>query len=324
VVQILTANREPGKISQNTTLIDMAMFGVAGANAVFLVEGEEKTCLIDAGTQADVSRIIKTLKQMNAFPPDYVLLTHAHWDHSQGIPKMRKKASREFEVFASEKSIPLLEDQSWNAFADPKRKFHNITDVTPLKEGETIDLGGVTLKIFGSPGHTKDHIVVLDEQTKNLFLGDAIGNKLGDQVFLSVCYPPFFSKDDFYATLDKLKGIDYETLSLSHFGYITGEEARTILDEARAILDKTWGIFETAEQEDKLADIKYIIELWMQELQPVFPDMKIEKFMMRFMLGLIGGARKIIRKPPLVLSEILLADVLAWQVEAFKIAKGTE
>ncbi|MFW9914513.1 MAG: MBL fold metallo-hydrolase [Candidatus Thorarchaeota archaeon] len=320
----MTANREPGKINENTTLIDTAMFGVAGTNAVFLVEGEEKTCLIDAGTDADVPRIIKTLKQLNSFPPDYVLLTHAHWDHSQGISKMRQKASREFEVFASEKSIPLLEDQSWNAFADPKQKFHNIFDVTPLKEGETVDLGGVTLKIYESPGHIKDHIVILDEQTKNLFIGDAIGNKLGDQAFLSACYPPFFSKEDFYATLDKLKGIDYETLSLSHFGYITGDEARTILDEARMILDQYWGIFETAEQEDKLADIKYIIELLKQELQPVFPDLKVKKFMMRFMLGLIGGGRKIIRKPPLVLSEILLADVLAWQVEAFKIAKGIE
>ncbi|MFX0115197.1 MAG: MBL fold metallo-hydrolase [Candidatus Hodarchaeota archaeon] len=276
----------------------------------------------DAGTQADVPRIIKTLKQLDAFPPDYVVLTHSHWDHSQGIPQMRKKASTDFEVFASEKSIPLLEDQSWNAFKDPRREFHNITDVTPLKEGETIDLDGPTLKIYETPGHIEDHIVILDKQTKNLFLGDAIGNKLADQAFLSACYPPFFSKEDFYATLDKLKEIDYETLSLSHFGYIAGDEAQTILDEARMILDKTWGVFETAEQEDKLADTKYIIELLMKELQPVFPDFKIEKFTMRFMLGLVGGVRKIIKKPPLVLSEILLADVLPWQIEAFRIAKG--
>ncbi|MFX0114541.1 MAG: hypothetical protein ACFFB3_08330, partial [Candidatus Hodarchaeota archaeon] len=65
----MTAIREPGKINDNTTLIDSGLFGVAGVGAVYLVEAG-KTCLVDSGTKEEASRIIQALKTMNAFPPD--------------------------------------------------------------------------------------------------------------------------------------------------------------------------------------------------------------------------------------------------------------
>jgi hypothetical protein len=44
----MSAIRQPGRISENTTLIDIGMYGVAGAAAVYLIEGDKK-CLIDGG-----------------------------------------------------------------------------------------------------------------------------------------------------------------------------------------------------------------------------------------------------------------------------------
>lgn len=87
----MTAIREPRKINDNTTLIDYGYEGVVRIGAVYLVEARKK-CLIDSGSKEGASRIVKTLKELDAFPPDYVILTHSHYDHSQGIPVMRKKA----------------------------------------------------------------------------------------------------------------------------------------------------------------------------------------------------------------------------------------
>lgn len=316
----MTAIREPGKINENTTLIETGLFGVAGACAIYLIEAG-KTCLIDTGSPAEASRIIKSLKKADAFPPDYLLLTHSHWDHTQAIPILRKKGMGDTEVMASERAIPLLEDQSWNSFADPKGTFASIKDVTPLKEGDTIDLDGLALRIYGVPGHIKDHIAAFDETTKNIFIGDAIGMKVADQALLSVPMAPFFSKEDYLATFDKLGQIDYESLCLSHFGYIYGEEARTILDESRTVFNKVWEIYEAAEQNGKLDDINYLIEVVLQELNPVIPDFRVEKFIGRFMLGAINGGRKILRKPPISTANMLLKEITEWSVEGYKIYK---
>ena len=88
----LTAIRKQGKITENTTLIDAGLFDVTGTTAVYLIEGDKK-CLIDGGTRNAASRIIKILNDLNAFPPDIIILTHSHWDHTQAIPILRKKAA---------------------------------------------------------------------------------------------------------------------------------------------------------------------------------------------------------------------------------------
>jgi len=144
----MSAIRRPGKINENTTLIDIGMYGVAGITAVYLIEGA-KRCLIDGGTRTEAPRLVKTLKELDAFPPDIIIVTHAHYDHAQGIPILRKEAARQqrsIEVLASHEAIPLLEDPSFNAAFDAG-PYEKISDVTPVKEGDTVDLGGIALSI---------------------------------------------------------------------------------------------------------------------------------------------------------------------------------
>lgn len=322
----MTAIRKPGKINDNTTLIDYGYEGVARVAGVYLVEAE-KTCLIDSGSKEGASRIIKTLEELGVFPPDYVVLTHSHFDHSQGIPIMRKRAKKEqktFEVLASENGISLLEDQSFNKYFEPKKSFENIKDVSPLKEGDKIDLEGLTLKIFDIPGHSKDHIAILDEKNKNVFVGDAIGVKVGDNAFLSPVVPHTWNTDDYYASLDKLRQMDYESLCLANFGYIYDTEAKEILDESRDICDREWRILETAEEKGKLDNMDYIVDSFLTEFNPVIPEFKIEKFMTRFLLGSVNSVRKLMRKEPVAVGNIILEKTLKWHVLGYKIYKNLD
>lgn len=323
VGSLLTAIREPGKVTDNITLIDFKYEGVAGVGGVYLVEAG-KSCLIDTGSKDGAVHVVKTLKELNAFPPDYVIITHSHWDHSQGVPLLRKKAKQKqksFETFASEKAIPLLEDQSYNEVLKSKR-FENIKDVSPLKEGDIIDLDGLSLKVIDVPGHNKDHIALLDENNKNIFLGDSIGIKVGDNAFLSPIMPPFWNTDDYFKTIEKLKKIDFESVCLNHFGYIYGDEAANILEESRKSYEQEWEVYEIAEQNGKLDDLDYIVDLVMKEMNPVIPELRIEKFMMRFMLVFINSIRKLARKEPFAVANILLKQTLEMKVKGYKISKG--
>ena len=222
---------EEGKVSNNTILIDAGLQGVKGVSGLYYIETGEKTCLIDSGDPKGAKRTIKTLREMGKPLPDYILLTHAHWDHSQGVPNFRKKKSS-LQVYASDKSIDFLDDQSFNDVFK-KVPTKNIHDVNPLKDGEALDLGTTRLRVIGIPGHTYDHVGYYDETNKTMFTGDAIGIRVGDKAYIPPCMPPFWDENAYFKTLDKLKALDIETLCLAHFGHVPRIEISNFLDEMR-------------------------------------------------------------------------------------------
>jgi len=321
----LTAIRQPGKINENTTLIDFGMLGVAGIGSLYLIESKE-TLLVDCGTRSDAPRIVRTLRKLNSFPPDNLVLTHSHFDHCQGIHHIRREAEKErkrINVIASEKAIPLLEDQSWQRVFNPKGHYEEIRNVNPVKEGDIIDLDGLTLKVLDAPGHSKDHIALFDEKNKNLFVGDSIGLKLGDNAYVPPFMPPFWDTDAFYASVKKLSHIDYEGICLAHFGFIYGEEAKNIFDEAVATFERAWKIFESAEELRKLDDTNYIIKTIKKELKIAFPDFQLLKSNLKFLLGMMNLGRRLTGKKPYTVSEILLRNyVIKWLVQGYKIYKN--
>lgn len=317
----MSAIRQPGRINENTTLIDIGMYGVAGVTAVYLIEGARK-CLIDGGTRTEAPRLVKTLKGLDAFPPDIIIVTHAHYDHAQGVPILRKEAARQqrsIQVLASHETIPLLEDPSFNAVFDvgPCEK---ISDVTPLKEGDTVDLGDITLSIYEVPGHCQGQIAILDEKNKTIFVGDALGDKVGDHAFLPPFMPPSWDSGAFLSSINKLKQVDYDSLCLAHYGYIYGDEARSILDEAVSTCETWWQLFER--NADKLDDAAYMVEAVMQEINPGTPEIRIISPKLKVLYGLMTGWSRLTGKTPPPLSSLLLRSILEQLAAGYRTYSG--
>ncbi|MHB8215672.1 MAG: MBL fold metallo-hydrolase [Candidatus Sulfotelmatobacter sp.] len=70
-----------------------------------------------------------------------------------------------------------------------------------LHDGDKIDLGGRTLKVIGTPGHTPDAIALLDEKNGLLFTGDSF--YLGP-IYL---YRPETDLDAYVASMEKLAAL---------------------------------------------------------------------------------------------------------------------
>ena len=307
----MTAIRKSGKINDSTTLIDIGMMGVSGVSAVYLIE-DEKKCLIDGGTRTEAKRIINSLKELNAFPPDIIVLTHSHWDHTQAVPAMRREAARmgkTIEIMASETAIPLLADQSYNSVFG-SGPYENIPDVTALTEGDDIHLGHTTLKIYKVPGHHKDHIAILDKANKNIFAGDSIGYKVGDHTFLPPFMPPFWDMEAFKATIEKYRQINFDSISIAHFGYIYGEEAKNILDEAVTTCDTWWELYER--NADRLEDTDHMMEVVFNEINPapIYPE--ILSLKLKILAGVMTGAMKLFHKEPMPLYKHLIKSIVEW------------
>jgi glyoxylase-like metal-dependent hydrolase (beta-lactamase superfamily II) len=318
----VTAIRTPGKVNEHTTLIDAGLYGVAGTCSLYLVRGGQ-TCLIDTGAASESSRVIKALRTLDAYPPDRIVLTHAHYDHCQGVPGLRKGTSRDIEVLAGRDSIPLLEDQSWNDVFHVRRGLTDVRDVHPVAQGDVIDLDGLTLRVIETPGHIPGHIALLDETNGNLFSGDALGSKFGDRAFTPPFIPPYWDREAYEATVQRLRTVDFDSVSLGHYGCIQGEEVRQLLDESQRTCEGWWRVFERVEREGKLDDADHLTSVIIEEMGMEPPDLVIERTGLRMLLGLVNLSRSITRRPPLTSGALLLPEVVKMLVNGFRYSRGT-
>lgn len=219
-----------------------------------MVVGSEKTLMIDAGnSEAHAQLFLEFLLEKNVANPDYVVLTHWHWDHIFGLSGLKNIisiSSRQTKA-EIEKMLPL----SWSDEALDQRvaegteiefcstaiknefSAHRDIKVTLPEltfEGKVeIDLGGLTCILQHVGGdHAEDSVVVYIKEEKILFLADSI-------------YPDIFSPKRNYtvnrtlALLEVLETFDAETYILSHWKPISKEEYNSESKMLRTIAELT-------------------------------------------------------------------------------------
>jgi len=123
--------------------------------SLYLVEGTSRAVLIDAGTRiADLDKIVASITQK----PVMLVATHAHPDHTG-------PAINYFpEIYINPG------DAASSFLANYKGK------IIPLKDGERIDLGGRTLEVLFTPGHTPGSTTFIDRNAGYGFSGDSFGS----------------------------------------------------------------------------------------------------------------------------------------------------
>jgi len=308
-------------INDKISIIDFELSGIKNIGAIYLIKGDKKTCLIDSGTKASAKRIVQALKSESLFPPDMIILTHSHWDHTQGSPTFCREAEKmggKITVMASEKAIPNLKDQSWNIAFDEKLKYENVIGVEPLMEGQIVDLGGIELETIDFSGHCADDIALYDKKNKIIFLGDSLGYKFRNILLFPPFMPPFWNKDGFYSAAEKIKQIDYEKILLAHYGCLDGKESQEFPNDAVAALETWWNVFVEADKKGKLGDIPYLRETIVKEANIVMPEIEIAKASMKIMLSLIDTGRKIIGKKPIDVGRVQLEGFIGWLQKGYK------
>ena len=145
---------------------------------MYLIEGCDKAALIDTGCGiGDLKEYVSSLTDKEVI----VILTHGHTDHAMG--------SGQFDtVYMSHLDDAVLEEHRQREYRDAYLRImpgfdaleetdyqepaasENMADLT---DGQTFDLGGITLRIIAFPGHTPGMMTVLIEEERLLLTGDA-------------------------------------------------------------------------------------------------------------------------------------------------------
>ncbi len=133
---------------------------------VYLIEGSEKTVLLDAVDPPMADELMAQLESVSRI--DYVISQHAEQDHSGTIPQVLEK-------FPNAKliSTPKAKGMLIDLLQIPEDVFITV------KDGETLSLGDKTLKFIHAPWvHWPETMVTYLEEDKILFTCDFFGSHI--------------------------------------------------------------------------------------------------------------------------------------------------
>ncbi|MHA1987921.1 MAG: MBL fold metallo-hydrolase [Promethearchaeota archaeon] len=204
--------------------------------SLYVIEHNGVRVLIDVGETLKARKILKKLKDFGLYPIHKIILSHSHWDHAQGISKLSNlMKDPDLEILASENAIenlrhPEIMIKGFEGF-DEVHPYEG--EITPLKEGDVIDLNGLELEVLNLFGHTTDSIGLFDKENKNLFAGCSTINRLDQDAFFVPLMPPDFHEQGLIQTFEKLRDMrsDLNSISISHFGVWKDKHFEQILNE---------------------------------------------------------------------------------------------
>jgi hydroxyacylglutathione hydrolase len=177
---------------------------------VYLVTGPDPI-LVDTGTGEYFRRTLSELSKLVKLPEiRRVLLTHRHFDHVGGVPRLLPPL--EAEVFIHEKDAAAVSEageletssQLFGIEMQPIR-------VSRFADGTVFSTGEHDLKVVYTPGHTAGSVCLYSEKDRFLISGDTVfvegvgrwdlpSGRLGDLVL----------------SIEKLSKLDFEDLYPGH------------------------------------------------------------------------------------------------------------
>jgi glyoxylase-like metal-dependent hydrolase (beta-lactamase superfamily II) len=149
----------------------------------YLILGEERAILLDTGMGiADIAAEVAALTRL----PVFVVNTHGHYDHVGGDHRFREiwSLDNDWEVARIQRGLSHEEaafilapgqHQVLPEGFDPAHYHIQPAHVTyRLRHGERIDLGGRTLEVWATPGHSPGSLCLFEEKSGRLFSGDTV------------------------------------------------------------------------------------------------------------------------------------------------------
>ena len=197
-------------------------------NVHLVIDGDEGA-LIDAGfsDEQSISGRLEMLKPFAGLKLRYIVITHHHFDHASGANRLREATGAR--IVMHEDEAPLLaraatrelpadvetppERKEWRdstlQFREESAK--GAPDET-VSDGDTLSIGGLTLRMVHTPGHTAGHISPFLEQGRVLFAGD---NVLGVGT-TAIPPPPHGDMAQYVESLKKMQTLEADVMCCGH------------------------------------------------------------------------------------------------------------
>ena len=217
--------------------IDLNFRGSPRVIATAIMQGADGVTLIDPGPTSCLPALESGLRDRGLTLRDVraLLLTHIHLDHAgaSGTIVERVPGAR---VYVHERGAAHMIDPAkllasatrlygermdtlWGAFEPVPAE-----NVTVLKGGERLELGGKAIEVAYTPGHAKHHVSYLDTHSGVAYVGDTAGVQVGNYL-IAPTPPPDIDIEAWQHSLDTIDAWQPVSLFLTHFGPVSAARA---------------------------------------------------------------------------------------------------
>jgi len=214
---------------------------------VFLMDGV-RPLIFDAGFAFLGEIYAKEIKKiLGDRQPEYLFLTHAHFDHCGSVsilkkyfPLMKvitsKKAKDILERPNAIKLIKALNQASEEIAGDIEIDFASSGEFEPFEIDKTVkddDIlkisNGLDIRVIETPGHTSDCLSYYIQKKKILISSEAAGQPDLTGYIVSDCLLDY---DQYFSSMKRLSLLDIEILCPGHLFIYTGDDAKKYLRES--------------------------------------------------------------------------------------------
>lgn len=133
----------------------------------YLVGEKDEALLIDAGVKC--SRVLEAAKELNTNIKK-IILTHGHIDHIVEVDSLAEKTKAKVYIHIDDESAMNDARENVSAFSGGPVVVKSSFEV--LRDGNTVNVGGLEFKIIHTPGHSPGSICILIDTL--LFSGDTL------------------------------------------------------------------------------------------------------------------------------------------------------
>jgi alkyl sulfatase BDS1-like metallo-beta-lactamase superfamily hydrolase len=212
-----------------------AIYQAIGFGNTFMVVTEAGNVIIDTSMPFNAARHKQLLQAENAGSVKYIILTHAHGDHTGGVPTWKQSDTKiiaqkdhaEFQHYqrrlngffarrnAAQFSLQIPDPGPW-----PGNYGAKIEPTILFDDKYEFELGGVKFEVFSTPGETPDHATVWIPKYKAAFIGDNFYTSFPNIYTLRGTKPRWAL--DYINSLNKVLALKPDIVLPSHGAPITG------------------------------------------------------------------------------------------------------
>ena len=137
-------------------------------NCYILPDGEGKAIVIDPGSAPE---IIEEELEKRGLVPQWILLTHGHFDHMSGAKYLKEKYGAKVYIHKNDECM-LSDMVKSGALIAPFFEYVPVECDGYLKEGDVIRQGRLEIIVMETPGHSRGSVCFIEGNS--IFTGDTI------------------------------------------------------------------------------------------------------------------------------------------------------